>query len=91
MCNVGNGHLEAVDGWEEAFWSDDEKCSICAQTSVPGVSVSQVARRYLMRTNLVHAWLKDPRSSPEPTVDEMVSDKGFLPLDLRQRGGPVSV
>ena len=27
-------------------WSDDEKREICQQTTVPGVSVAQVARRY---------------------------------------------
>ena len=32
-------------GQKKRFWSDDEKRSICAQTTVPGVSVAQVARR----------------------------------------------
>ena len=34
---------------------------ICAQTRVPGVSVSQVARRYSVNANQVFNWLKDPR------------------------------
>ena len=42
-------------------WSDDEKRMICAQTRVPGVSVSQVARRYDVNANLVFTWLRDPR------------------------------
>ncbi len=29
-------------------WSDEEKRSICLQTTAPGVSVAQVARRYVM-------------------------------------------
>jgi len=31
-------------GQKKRFWSDDEKRSICMQTTVPGVSVAQVAR-----------------------------------------------
>ena len=42
-------------------WSDDEKREICQQTTVPGVSVAQVARRYSMNANMIHTWLKDPR------------------------------
>nr|WP_259965731.1 transposase [Leisingera aquaemixtae] len=34
---------------------------ICAQTRVPGVSVSQVARRYDVNANQVFNWLKEPR------------------------------
>lgn len=36
---------------------------ICGQTRVPGVSVSQVARRYDVNANLVFAWVRDPRFS----------------------------
>ena len=36
---------------------------ICGQTRVPGVSVSQVARRYDVNANLVFAWLRDSRSA----------------------------
>jgi transposase len=43
------------------FWSDDEKRRIVAQTRVPGVSVSQVARRYDVNANLVFKWLRNPR------------------------------
>lgn len=39
---------------KKRFWSDDEKRSICAQTTVPGVSVAQVARRYALNANLIH-------------------------------------
>ncbi|UWQ41635.1 transposase [Leisingera aquaemixtae] len=42
-------------------WSEDEKRMICAQTRVPGVSVSQVARRYDVNANQVFNWLKEPR------------------------------
>ncbi|MFQ5765688.1 MAG: transposase [Rhodospirillales bacterium] len=45
-------------------WADDEKRRIVAQTRVPGVSVSQVARRYDVNANLVFKWLRDPRFKP---------------------------
>ena len=41
--------------------SQDEKRRIVAQTLIPGVSVSQVARRYDVNTNLVFTWRRDPR------------------------------
>lgn len=43
------------------IWADDEKRLICAQTRLTGVSVSEVARRYDVNTNLVFTWLRDPR------------------------------
>jgi transposase len=61
------------------IWSDDEKRMICAQTRVPGVSVSQVARRYDANTNLVFTWLRDPRFA-QAGPDE---DTGqFLPVEV---------
>ena len=69
-------------GQKKRFWSDDEKRSICAQATVPGVSVAQVARRYSMNANLIHTWLKDPRFAPEPEDDEPTSDTGFLPVEI---------
>ena len=35
------------------LWEDDEKMRIVAQMLFPGVSVSQVARRYDVNANLV--------------------------------------
>ena len=37
-------------------WPDDEKRSICFQTTAAGVSVAQVARRYAMNANLIFKW-----------------------------------
>jgi transposase len=70
-------------GQKNRFWSDDEKRSICAQASVPGISIAQVARRYSMNTNLIHKWLKDPRFAPE-AVEGDVGDEGtgFLPVEI---------
>lgn len=69
-------------GQKKRFWSDDEKRSICMQTTVPGVSVAQVARRYSMNANLIHNWLKDARFAPEPEMDEPDSNGGFLPVEI---------
>ena len=40
-------------GQKKRVWSDDEKRSICEQTTTAGVSVAQVARRYSMNANLI--------------------------------------
>ncbi|MEM7243358.1 MAG: transposase [Pseudomonadota bacterium] len=61
-------------------WSDDEKREICAQTTVAGVSVAQVARRYAMNANMIHTWLKDPRFAP--AAEEPVEDAVFLPIEI---------
>ena len=39
------------------LWTDEEKRSICLQTTAPGVSVAQVARRYAMNANMIFKWL----------------------------------
>jgi transposase len=59
------------------FWSDDEKRQIVAQTRVPGVSVSRIARRYDVNANLVFKWLRDPRYKL-PDVD----GARFLPVEV---------
>ena len=60
-------------------WSDDEKRMICAQTCVPGISVSQVARRYDVNANQVFNWLKDPRFAP---AREDAEPDLFLPVEV---------
>ncbi len=61
------------------LWDDDEKRRIVAQTRVPGVSVSQVARRYDVNANLVFKWLRDPRFTPTPVEASAAS---FLPVEV---------
>ena len=51
---------------------------ICGQTRVPGISVSQVARRYDVNANLVFAWLRDPRFSDASAADVA----RFLPMEI---------
>ncbi|MEM1151759.1 MAG: transposase [Pseudomonadota bacterium] len=60
-------------------WSDDQKRVICAQTRLPRVSVSQVARRYDVNANQVFNWLKDPRFAPDP---EEAEPDLFLPVEV---------
>ena len=62
------------------FWSDAEKRMICVQARLPGVSVSQVARRYDVNANLVFSWLRDPRFEPDEAVVE--EHAGFLPVEI---------
>ena len=66
-------------GRKRRVWSDEEKRAICAQTRVPGVSVSQVARRYNANTNLVFTWLRDPRFAPGKAAE---AAGGFLPVEI---------
>ncbi len=61
------------------FWDDDEKRRIVAQTRVPGVSVSRVARRYDVNANLVFKWLRDPRFKAAEVEDAATS---FLPVEV---------
>ncbi len=67
---------------------------ICRQARLPGLSVSQVARRYDVNANLVFTWLRDPRFAPEgvePPIEALVADTAasagdaaatFLPVEL---------
>jgi len=67
------------------LWTDEEKRSICFQTTAPSVSVAQVARRYAMNANMVFKWLRDPRYTPEAgtVVEDGISEvAGFLPVEI---------
>ena len=61
-------------------WPDDEKRSICLQTTAAGVSVAQVARRYA--TNLIFKWLKDDRYAPAVDVVPEADGPVFLPVEI---------
>lgn len=52
---------------------------ICAQTRVPGVSVSQVARRYDVNANQVFNWAKDPKFAASPDDADVGT---FLPVEV---------
>jgi transposase len=63
------------------LWTVEEKRSICLQTTAPGVSVAQVARRYALNANVIFKWLRDPRFGPDP---DAVPEEGscFLPVEV---------
>ncbi len=69
------------------LWTDEEKRSICFQTTAAGVSVAQVARRYAMNANMIFKWLRDPRYAPDPeAVEELaVETPFFLPVEIVDR------
>ena len=48
------------------LWTDEEKRSICLQTTAPGVCVARVAQRYAMNANMTFKWLRDPSYASEP-------------------------
>lgn len=73
-------------GQKKRVWSDDEKRSICVQTTTAGVSVAQVARRYSMNANLIFKWLRDPRFSPDLEGEDAAQPEdgvmAFLPVEV---------
>ncbi len=69
----------AVARRKRRSWSDEEKRSFCLQTMAPGVSVSQVARRYAMNANQIFNWLKDERFVLSPDETEAGV---FLPIEV---------
>jgi transposase len=86
VSTIDGGHYRGssmAKKWRRRIWEDDEKCRIVAQTRVPGVSVSQVARRYDVNANMVFKWLRDPRFMP--SEDDLPS---FLPVEALQDASP---
>ena len=81
MSTIADGHYRdlSMAQCKRRFWDDDEKVRIVAQTQVPGVSVSQVARRYDVNANLVFTWRRDPRFNPPPVEDPAAL---FLPVEV---------
>jgi transposase len=62
------------------LWTDDEKRSICLQTTAPGVSVAHVALRYTVNANLIFKWLRDPKYRLGAGSEE--SGLRFLPVEI---------
>lgn len=63
------------------LWTDEEKRSICVQTTAPDVSVAQVARRYALNANMIFKWLRDARYAPGP-APAAVDMPCFLPVEI---------
>ena len=67
------------------LWTDEEKRSICLQTTAPDVSVAQVARRYALNANMIFKWLRDARYAPgsaQGALDAPVFLPVFLPVEI---------
>ncbi len=64
------------------LWTNDEKRSICLQTTAPGVSVSQVALRDTVNANLIFKWLRDPKYRPASRTGAEDSGLRFLPVEI---------
>jgi transposase len=64
------------------LWTDDEKRSICQQTTAPGVSVAQVALRYTVNANLIFKWLRDPKYRSKPGAGSEDVGLRFLPVEI---------
>ena len=63
---MDSGHYgDGVARRTKRLWTDEEKRSICFQTTAPGVSVAHVARRFAVNANLIFKWLRDPRYAPD--------------------------
>lgn len=80
--------VRVVKRGKRRVWTDDEKRMVCAQSRVPGVSVSQVARRYDVNANLVFTWLRDPRFAPGVLAEGLPDRLGcFLPVEIVEDPG----
>ena len=83
------------DRRKRRYWSDAEKLEICNQARVPGVSVAQVARRYALNANMLHAWMRDPRFAggeearvDAPSANNEVADQPSF-YEVSVSSGPV--
>jgi transposase len=64
------------------LWTDEEKRSICLQTTARGVSVAQVALRYTVNANLIFKWLRDASYRPKPGTGSEDAGLRFLPVEV---------
>lgn len=71
----------SVKGVKKRSWSVEEKRMIVSQSLMPGVSVSQVARRYNVNANLVFKWLRDPR------FNTVTAAPDFFPVAVAKEPG----
>jgi transposase len=62
MTVSGAGSSEG--GRRRRRWSDEDKARIVAECSAPGASVSMVARRHDLNTNLLFSWRRQFRQRP---------------------------
>ena len=90
MSTIDSGHFgDSVARRTKRLWTDEEKRSICFQTTAPGVSVAQVAQRYSVNANLIFTWLRDGRYAPDPAlVASSSAEARFLPVEIVAEARP---
>ena len=84
MSTIDSGHYgDGVARRTKRLWTDEEKRSICFQTTASGVSVAQVAQRYAVNANLIFKWRRDPRYAPDPSpAPDLFEGARFLPVEI---------
>ena len=84
MSTIDGGHYgDGVARRTRRLWTDEEKRSICLQTTASGVSVAQVALRYAVNANLIFKWRRDPRYAPDPVpAPGLPEGSRFLPVEI---------
>jgi transposase len=90
VSTIDSGHFgDGVARRTKRLWTDEEKRSICFQTTAPGVSVARVAQRYAVNANLIFTWLRDPRYAPDPALTgSSPSESRFLPVEIVAEARP---
>jgi transposase len=67
------------------LWSDDEKQRIVAETFAPGASVSIVARRHDLNTNMLFTWRRQIGAAALLPVSDAVT---FVPAAITAEAAP---
>jgi len=89
------GRVEVIEGPSgRRSWPDDIKARIVRESLEPGVTVSEVARRYRISPQQLTLWrraVRQGRLSGSVGCDEKVGDPSFVPLAIdRDRREPTS-
>ena len=61
---TSSGSDASEDGRRRRHWSDEDKARIVAECDAPGSSVSLVARRHDLNTNMLFTWRRQFRERP---------------------------
>ncbi len=77
-----NGMMDTQKSVRRKVWPEALKREIVAAASVPGASVSVIARQYNVNTNLVFTWRRQ-FGRPAQTADA-----GFLPVVVQPEAPP---
>jgi len=66
------------------YWSLEEKQAIVSQSTVPGISISQISRRYDVNANMIYKWRRELglRIYKTSADDVDVDAHSFLPVSV---------